>query len=135
MKTILTLIAALAVGACAPLMLETTDCADAKRGQATVKYLKNSKIDVSPPNLEVIQGDVVVYKIVGDRSRKVEIVGDAASGWLDEEIAPNSGQGNIRFGYACVADEQDPNTPYTYKVVIDGVGELDPEVTVRRRNR
>ncbi|MDH3532222.1 MAG: hypothetical protein OEO82_04780 [Gammaproteobacteria bacterium] len=101
-----------------------------------INYQKNSSISVDKPNLEVTQGDAILYKVIGDRSRKVNFVGVGDSSWLSTEVAANTGSGRIRFGYVCVDDMQDPteNTPpYTYKVVIDGVGELDPEVTVRRR--
>lgn len=136
MRIILTLIIALVLGACAPLVpIDTIGCESSPRKPVQINYQRNSSISVDKPNLEVTQGDVIMYNVVGDRTRKVEIVGDVNSGWLDDEIAPTSSGGNVRKGYACVDDEQDPDIPYTYKVVIDGVGELDPEVTVRRRNR
>jgi len=137
MRIIFTLIMTFVFAACAPFQtIDTTDCEDAKQRQATVKYLKNSNIGVTPPNLEVTQGDAVIYKVIGDRSRKVNMVGSGDSSWLSVEIAEDTGSGNIRFGYVCVDKEQEPvDSPYKYKVVIEGIGELDPEVTVRRRTR
>lgn len=129
MKILTTLLgAAVAMSGCA-VEPTTDDCIDPPPTPITINFKKNSEIKVSPPNARPYLGNVLKFKLVGDSGTLVTIEGkasDPASSWI-------SGSGKGEFIRVCVKKDLIEERTYKYKITVDGVGVLDPEVTIRRR--
>ena len=98
-----------------------------------VKFKRNSGISVSPPEVDVSAGELLRFRLIGNSARKVNIDGESGRGdWLDRESAGDSSRKDRNI-YICVEESEiDPDNPYMYELVVDGVGRLDPAVRVRR---
>lgn len=98
-----------------------------------VKFKKNSGLSVSKPEAVVYPGDVLRFRLIGNSVRKVRIEGESGRGdWLDRESASDK-SGKDRYIDICVEESKaDPDNPYMYELIVDGVGRLDPAVRVKR---
>lgn len=96
-----------------------------------VSYKKNSKMSVSKEEVEVFAGDLLHFRLIGNSVRTVKIVGtNTRDKWLDA-TGPGDSSAKDRHIYICVENSKVSRDPYTYEVVVDGVGRLDPAVRVR----
>ena len=103
----------------------TDECKDPPLTNINVIFKKHGEIRVVPPNANTKRGNVLRFKLTGDSSKTVNIVGKtAADAWIN-----GTGSGGD-FIFVCVKPNQAKDT-YEYKVDIPTVGVLDPEVTVR----
>ena len=129
MKILTTLLgAAVAMSGCA-VGPSTPDCPDPPPTPITINFKKNSGITVSPPNARPYLGNVLKFNLVGDSGTLVTIEGKASdpdSSWI-------SGSGTKGPIFVCVKGDLEEERTYKYKITVDGVGILDPEVTIRRR--
>jgi hypothetical protein len=102
------------------------DCEEPPITNINILFVKNNEISVSPGNAITVRGNVLRFKLTGDKETQVNISGKSAdSVWIS-----GSGKGGD-FIYVCVSPMLEKKT-YSYDIKIPGVGELDPEVTVRR---
>jgi len=129
MKTLMTLLgAALTMSGCA-VGPSIDECIEPPPTNITINFKKNTEIKVNPPEAKPYLGNVLVFKLVGDKDTMVTIEGkssDPDSSWISA-----SGKGGpLRV---CVKPDLEEERTYTYKITVDGVGILDPEVTIRRR--
>ncbi len=132
-KTLLTIgVAALVTGCAAPP--QVLNCSDPRATRINIVFAKNNEIRVSPGNANTKRGNVLRFKLTGDPARTVTVQGKAS----DPDASWISGSGNGgSFFWVCVDPNQVPDPgaggkTYSYDIIIPGVGELDPEVTVRR---
>ncbi len=136
MKNLVTLLGAAAlISGCA--VGPTTDvCTDSKATRINIVFVKNNEIRVSPGNAASVVRKVLRFKLTGDSGTKVTISGkenDPAAKWLN-----GSGAGG-EFIDICVdpalfegVDPKVREITYAYDIEVEGVGILDPQVTVRR---
>ena len=129
MKILTTMLAAaVAMSGCA-VGPSTDDCPDPPVTPITINFKKNNEIRVRPPNARPYLGNVLKFNLVEDTGTLVTVEGksdDPDSSWI-------SGSGSGRHFYVCVKDDLEEERTYSYKITVDGVGVLDPEVTIRRR--
>jgi hypothetical protein len=129
MKTLMTLLgAALTISGCA-VGPSTDDCPDPPVTPITINFTKNTEIKVNPPNARPYLGNVLKFNLVGDKDTMVTIKGK--SGVPDSSWISASGKGGPL--YVCVKNDLIEEETYRYEITVDGVGYLDPEVTIRRR--
>lgn len=129
MKFLTTLLGVtIAVAGCA-VGPSTDDCPDPPVTPVTINFKKNTEIKVNPPNAQPYLGNVLKFNLVGDEGTMVTVEGKAS----DPDAAWISASGSGGPLYVCVHDGLVEDQTYTYKITVDGVGVLDPEVTVRRR--
>jgi len=86
------------------------------------------KLQVAPNKIDVDRGDLIRFKINGSLGKLVSVSGkvsDPAASWI-------TGNGTAGSFYVCVENDKVPNQTYKYKVEVEGIGYLDPEVRVRR---
>lgn len=129
MKILTTLLAAAVATTGCAVGPSTDECTDPPVTPITINFTKNSEIKVNPPNARPYLGNVLKFNLVGDKDTLVTIEGkssDPDSAWISA-----SGKGGPL--YVCVSDDLVEEQTYTYKITVDGVGILDPEVTIRRR--
>lgn len=102
------------------------DCEDPPITNINIVFAKNNEIRVSPGNANTERGNVLRFKLTGDKETQVNISGKSTdSVWIS-----GSGKGG-EFIHVCVSPKLEKKT-YSYDIKIPGVGELDPAVTVRR---
>jgi len=106
-------------------------------------------IEVKPSKAKSHIGHLLRFHLIGDSNTKVTISGKKGdeypgSEWITEawkKRADKSGthddKSSYRFADVCVPDLDIPEGPdgkktYGYNIVVDGIGTLDPEVTIKR---
>lgn len=136
MKNLVTLLGAAAlISGCA--VGPTTDvCFEPQMTRINIVFAKNDEIRVSPGRAAVDVRNVLRFKLTGDSGTKVTISGkenDPAAKWIN-----GSGVGG-EFIYFCAdpalfegVDSKVREITYAYDIEVEGVGILDPQVTVRR---
>ena len=131
MKTLTILLgAALTMSGCA-VGPSTGERTDPPPTPVSITFVKNTEIKVNPPNARPYLGNVLKFNLVGDKDTMVTIEGkssDPESSWIS-----GSGTGAAGPIFVCVKPDLEEERTYTYKITVDGVGILDPEVTIRRR--
>lgn len=131
MKTLTTILgAALTMSGCA-VGPSTDECPEPPPTPITINFTKNTEIKVNPPNAKPHLGNVLKFNLVGDEDTLVTLEGkpsDPESSWIS-----GSGKGKDGPIYICVKPDLEEERTYVYKITVDGVGVLDPEVTIRRR--
>jgi len=136
MKNLVTLLGAAALISGCAVGPTTDNCPDPPITPININFVKNNEIRVSPGNARTLRGKVLRFKLTGDRGTKVTVSGKASdpdSAWI-----AGSGMGGD-FIYVCVdpklfegVDPKLSERTYAYDIDVPGVGNLDPEVTVRR---
>ncbi len=112
----------------------TDNCVDPPITPINIIFVKDEDIRVVPENALTRLGNVLKFKLTGDRDAKVTISGKQSypdSAWIKGE-----GMGG-KFFYVCVDPDLDiPEAPgvnvYWYDIAVEGVGTLDPMVVVRK---
>ena len=88
-------------------------------------FAKNNEIRVIPGNAAADRGDTLIFHLAGDPKTLVTITGSGSGAeWISG--AANGGQ----FIEVVVGPEVAQGA-YKYNIAVDGIGTLDPEVTIR----
>jgi hypothetical protein len=125
MKILMILLGAAVVTTGCAVGPSTDECPDPPITKVNIHFKKNSEIRVVPPNAKPHLRNVLEFKLHGDEGTQVTVEGkDGESSWIK---GSNSGDSI----FVCVKNDLIVDRTYTYKVTVDGVGVLDPEVTVR----
>lgn len=104
------------------------DCVDRSITPINIIFVKNNEIRVSPPNAPARPGDTLRFHLIGNPETRVTISGKesyAGSDWIE-------GEGMGRDFIEVPVDPKQEERIYGYNIVVDGIGTLDPEVTIKR---
>lgn len=133
-RTAVFLIALSLSGGCASVVPDELDldCAGATAKRITIVYKRHDSITVAPSSRDVIRGEGIKLKVVGDKARDFETKGKKGPGpysWLNVTGIGGT-EKDPKFYYVCVDKDQTPGD-YEYEIKVDDVGTLDPVVQVR----
>jgi len=123
-------------------------CVERPKTMININFAKNSEIRVFPGHARGDRGHYLQFIISGDPDTKVTISGKTGEEYPDSEWitdawkkgAAKSGryddEPDARFVNVCVPDLDIPVDPgkkkYGYIIAVDGIGKLDPMVTISR---
>ena len=141
-STVLTTMFALTVTGCASIAGQD-DCGGGYQRTVDIHY-GDSELRVTPPVQRVFRSGSFVLRLkpskrgsdtVDYETVKVTVEGKSgddgkAADWIKKETATYDTASEHSIGY-CVPEMEDEGEQY-YGIVVEGVGELDPRVDVRR---
>jgi hypothetical protein len=131
-KSLSILLAAGMLGGCVALPEAFGACANPQGiTPINISYQQQNnmvKVQVAPHKADADRGDLIRFKVNGSLGNTVTVNGKAA----DPDASWITGSATSGYFYVCVTMDKVVGQTYHYEVHVDGIGFLDPEVTVRR---